>query len=91
VTSATKAVLLPPEESLSLDCLVVDDDPTIRLCLEHMIRDAKHQVSSPADGASALTLISEHRYDVVISDIRMPKLDGLSLFQHIHQVSPDTR
>jgi len=79
-----------PGESLSLDCLVVDDDPTIRLCLEHMIRDSQHRASSTADGAAALTLISEHRYDLVISDIRMPKLDGLSLFQHIHQISPAT-
>ena len=79
-----------PGELLSLDCLVVDDDPTIRLCLEHMIRDGKHRASSAADGAAALALASEHRYDVVISDIRMPKLDGLSLFQRIHQVSPST-
>ena len=90
MTNASRTILLPPEEAPSLDCLVVDDDPTIRLCLEHMIRDAKHRVSSTGDGASALTLISEHRYDVVISDIRMPKLDGLTLFQHIHQVSPTT-
>jgi DNA-binding NtrC family response regulator len=69
---------------------VVDDDPTIRLCVEHMIRDGKHRASSAADGAAALALVSQHRYDVVISDIRMPKLDGLSLFQHIHQVSPAT-
>ena len=78
------------QDPLSLDCLVVDDDPTIRLCLEQMIRDRKHRVSSTADGASAVNLVSEHRYDVVISDIRMPKLDGLTLFQHIHQVSPAT-
>jgi two-component system, NtrC family, response regulator HydG len=78
------------QEPVALDCLVVDDDTTIRLCLEHMIRDANHRVSSTNDGASALKLVSEHRYDVVISDIRMPKLDGLSLFQHIQQVSPST-
>jgi two-component system, NtrC family, response regulator HydG len=87
---STAAIETSAKEALSLDCLVVDDDSTIRLCLEHMIRDAKHRVSSTSDGASALTLISEHRYDVVISDIRMPKLDGLTLFQHIHQVSPTT-
>ena len=86
--AATEPAL--PTGSLSLDCLVVDDDSTIRLCLEHMIQDAKHRASSTADGASALALISEHHYDVVISDIRMPKLDGLSLFQHIHQTSPTT-
>jgi len=90
VTTAVATEPPSPDELLSLDCLVVDDDPTIRLCLEHMIRDGKHRASSTADGAAALSLVSDHRYDVVISDIRMPKLDGLSLFQHIHQVSPST-
>jgi DNA-binding NtrC family response regulator len=90
VTTSAATEPAPPNGSLSLDCLVVDDDSTIRLCLEHMIRDAKHRVTSSADGASALALISGHRYDVVISDVRMPKLDGLSLFQRIHQVSPST-
>src|SRR3989442_874334 len=74
----------------ALDCLVVDDDRTIRLCVEEMIRDAKHRVSSANDGAAALALIAGHRYDVVISDIRMPKLDGLSLFQQIQKQSPST-
>ena len=78
------------DKSFALDCLVVDDDTTIRLCLEHMIRDAKHRVSSTTDGESALKLVAEHRYDVVISDIRMPKLDGLTLFQRIQTVSPGT-
>ena len=78
------------EDPLSLDCLVVDDDATVRLALEHMIRDAGHRASSTSDGAAAMALVSEHRYDAVVSDIRMPKLDGLSLFQHINKVSPST-
>lgn len=79
-----------PTAALSLDCLVVDDDATIRLCLEYMIREAGHRATSVADGAAALTRVSEHRFDVVVSDIRMPKLDGLSLFAHIQKVSPGT-
>lgn len=89
-TNALTREVALAEKSLALDCLVVDDDTTIRLCLEHMIRDAKHRVSSTSDGDSALKLVAEHRYDVVISDIRMPKVDGLTLFQHIQTVSPGT-
>src|SRR4051794_7724193 len=51
-----------PEKALSLDCLVVDDDPTIRLCVEQMIRDAGHHASPASDGASALALVTDHRY-----------------------------
>jgi DNA-binding NtrC family response regulator len=83
----------PPDagEQLALDCLVVDDDSLIRLCLEHMIREAGHRATCVSDGAAARSLVSERRFDVVISDIRMPKLDGLALYQHIHATSPATR
>src|SRR2546423_5786200 len=74
----------------ALDCLVVDDDPLIRLCVETMVRAAGHLVTSAGDGARAVELLDAHRFDVVISDIRMPKLDGWRLFQHVRRTAPDT-
>jgi len=47
-------------------------------------------VTSASDGAAAVGLISNHLFDVVISDIRMPKLDGWGLLQHILQFSAKT-
>ena len=73
-----------------LDCLLVDDDPLIRLCVETMVRTAGHRVTSATDGAAAVAILATHSFDVVISDIRMPNLDGWGLFQHLRQSSPDT-
>jgi CheY-like chemotaxis protein len=73
-----------------LDCLLVDDDPLIRLCVETMVRTAGHLVTSAEDGAQAVRILSGHQFDVVISDIRMPNLDGWGLFDHVRRSSPGT-
>ena len=74
----------------ALDCLLVDDDPLIRLCIETMIRTAGHRVTSAGDGAAAVAILATQQFDVVVSDIRMPKLDGWGLFHHLRETSPDT-
>ena len=74
----------------SLDCLLVDDDPLIRLCIETMMRTAGHQVTTAVDGAAAVRALADHRYDVVVSDIRMPNLDGWGLFEHLRATWPET-
>src|SRR5689334_13077605 len=73
-----------------LDCLLVEDDPLIRLCLETMLRSGGHTVTSAADGALAVIILAAHTFDVVISDIRMPNLDGWGVFAHVRLSSPDT-
>jgi DNA-binding NtrC family response regulator len=75
---------------LCLDCLVVDDDPLIRLCLETIVVAAGHRVTSAADGAAAVRLIEAHPFDLVISDIRMPNLDGWGVFKAVRERSPST-
>jgi DNA-binding NtrC family response regulator len=79
-----------PAVPRSLNCLVVDDDPLIRLCVETMVRTAGHLVTGAGDGAEAVSILSTHRFDVLISDIRMPRLDGWSLFEHIRRSAPET-
>lgn len=74
----------------SLDCLLVDDDPLIRLCVETMVLTAGHRVTSARDGEEAVGILAGHRFDVVISDIRMPNLDGWGLFEHLRHSSPET-
>lgn len=74
----------------SLDCLLVDDDPLIRLCIETMMRSAGHLVTTAVDGAAAVRALADHRFDVVVSDIRMPNLDGWGLFEHLRATWPET-
>ncbi len=68
--------------------LIVDDEAPIRKLLRKYLED--YTVLEAADGAVALQLFRRHRPDVVLSDIVMPELDGLSLLKIIRDESPDT-
>jgi two-component system response regulator AtoC len=73
-----------------LRILLVDDEPSIRLSLGDALRAAGHDVTIAADGAAGLEHATARPFDVIITDVRMPKLDGLSLFRRIKQDSPGT-
>jgi DNA-binding NtrC family response regulator len=63
--------------------LVVDDDAGIRESASMALRKVGHRVQDAADAESALRLLREHRFDVVVSDIYMPGEDGLTLLKAI--------
>ena len=73
-----------------LDVLLVDDEPDIELLAGEALRDAGHRVTAAKDGAEALELVQARAFDLMICDIRLPKLDGLSLFRQTRQQSPET-
>jgi DNA-binding NtrC family response regulator len=73
-----------------LDVLLVDDEPDIELLAGEALRDAGHRVTAVKDGAAALEMVRVRAFDLMICDIRLPKLDGLSLFRQTRQQSPDT-
>jgi len=64
------------------DVLVVDDSAAIRKILTRVLRQtgmAIQTIYEAGDGQEALTLMGQHRIDLVLSDINMPKMDGLQL------------
>jgi len=73
-----------------LDILLVDDEPDFRTVVGEALRDAGYRVSLAANGAEGLTQISSNVFDVMICDIRLPKVDGLTLFRRVRQESPGT-
>ncbi len=73
-----------------LEILLVDDEPTLRLSMGDALEDAGHRVTRAADGRVALEIVRARVFDVVVTDIRMPGLDGLSLFREVRESSPDT-
>ncbi len=73
-----------------LDILLVDDEPDFRTLVGEALRDAGHRVVLAANGAEGLTQISSNVFDVMICDIRLPKVDGLTLFRRVRQESPGT-
>jgi len=94
MNSANTFVISGTEMSSSsgnaLDVLLVDDEPDIELLAGEALRDAGHRVTAVKDGAEALELVRARAFDLMICDIRLPKLDGLTLFRQTRQQSPDT-
>ena len=70
--------------------LVVDDDIGIRTHLATYVRDLGHEVEVAKDAFEALAAMAGHPFDVVISDVRMAGMDGLSLLREIRLRHPET-
>jgi len=70
--------------------LVVDDEESIREFLEIMLKKEGYEVTLAEDGAQAKDLLGKKTFDMVISDLQMPNMNGLELLKHVKESSPDT-
>ncbi len=69
--------------------LVVDDEAEIRETLAEILTGAQHQVATASSGREALERMEAEHYDVILTDIRMPDLDGRTLYREIERRWPD--
>ncbi|HKC59971.1 MAG TPA: sigma-54 dependent transcriptional regulator [Myxococcales bacterium] len=79
-----------PIRSLKARILVVDDDASTRELFGELLQRWGYDVEQTSDGHHALKLTAELHPDVIISDLVMPKLDGLALTRALREESPDT-
>ncbi len=70
--------------------LIVDDQPNMRITLAMMLRDAGHEVSEADDGEEAIARVNEDSFDVVLTDLRMDRVDGMEVLRHVKEHSPLT-
>ena len=70
--------------------LVCDDERSIRELLEIALRKEGHKVEIVNSGEVAIRKIESARYDVIVTDIKMPNIDGIEVLRHAHRVSPDS-
>ncbi len=70
--------------------LVVDDEPGIREFLVDVLAMDHHQVVEAGDGRAAQALLRERQFDLVITDLRMPHVDGLTLVRGLRAEQPET-
>ncbi len=70
--------------------LLAEDDEIMRISVYDRLNKNEWQVDEVNDGLKAMTLCEKHLYNLIISDIRMPGLDGLTLLQHVNKQSPET-
>jgi len=70
--------------------VLIDDEADIREVTAITLQDAGYRVATAADGQAGLTLFAEYAPQIVITDIRMPRMDGLAVLESIKQSDQDT-
>ena len=70
--------------------LVVDDEENTRIGLSKLLSQEGFEVESAANGNDALDLLSQHKINLVISDINMPDMNGLAFLRELSRKFPST-
>jgi two-component system nitrogen regulation response regulator GlnG len=71
--------------------LIADDEDSLRWVLEKGFRGAGYQVTAVKDGAAALREVEGGPFDLIVLDVRMPGIDGLSLLKQVREKRPDAQ
>src|SRR5262249_29510833 len=70
--------------------LIADDEESIRHVLLTLLQERGYQVRAVSDGEEALREVSTRDYDALVTDVRMPKMNGLDLVRAAQAASPET-
>jgi len=70
-------------------CLIVDDEPRLRQVLMHLMRGDGFNCLEATNGEDALALLAQHPVNLVLSDLRMPRMDGIALLRETRARWPD--
>ncbi len=68
--------------------LVVDDEPSIRRTLRDILEYEGYHIEEAVDGEEALSQVSKGEFDLVILDVKMPKIDGMDVLRELHSSNP---
>lgn len=69
--------------------LIVDDEKSIRKTLRDILEFEKYEVDEAVDGLDCLVKIQQNKYDILILDIKMPKMDGMEALERVQILAPD--
>lgn len=71
--------------------LLAEDEDAMRTYLKRALENAGYEVVAVDRGTAALHLLREQAFDLLLSDIVMPEMDGIELAQHCAEISPSTK
>ena len=71
--------------------LLAEDDEAMRVYLERALTNAGYEVDAVDRGTEAVALLGNKTYDLLLSDIVMPEMDGIELAQRCNEISPSTK
>ena len=75
---------------MKANILVVDDERSIRDSLELVLKEEGYEVQTATDGKQAMELLQNSDFDIMITDLKMPEVDGIQLTKHCLQIYPQT-
>ncbi len=78
-------MMLPEQKQI----LIVDDEPNLRRVLAAQLSRDGYDVHTAEDGVQALEMLGEHHIDMMITDLRMPRMDGMSLLRKALELDPE--
>jgi DNA-binding NtrC family response regulator len=70
--------------------LVVDDESSIREAFSDWLKQDGYEVETAGDGLAALAKIKEKHYDIMLIDVKMPQMDGITLLKKLRENDADT-
>ncbi len=68
--------------------LVIDDDDDLRTLVVRLVKQAGYDVDSVGDGQAGLERLAERTYDVIVCDLRMPRMDGVTFYREGERRNP---
>jgi DNA-binding NtrC family response regulator len=69
--------------------LIVDDDHAMRLALAESLESCGYDISAAENGSEALNLFNKRKFDLVVTDMKMPEMSGIEVLQGVKKMSPD--
>ena len=89
--SSERESLAPPEVGAGKRILVVDDEEMIVELYLQLLQALGHSIDTASTGLEALRKIEEHDFDLVITDIKMPRMSGIQLYEKTMEIKPSMR
>jgi two-component system cell cycle sensor histidine kinase/response regulator CckA len=83
-----------PQQPISLEAfkglrvLVVEDEPALAVAVSEALADAGFTVDRAGDGEEGLTRLTEQRYDLIVCDLKMPRIDGMQFYRAMAAATP---
>lgn len=79
--------MLPSEKRV----IVVDDEDDVRMMLYELLTSEGYKVTSASNGPDALKVLARSRFDLAITDLRMPMMEGIEFVEKIKSIAPETK
>ncbi|MEI6436541.1 MAG: sigma-54 dependent transcriptional regulator [Bacteroidota bacterium] len=67
--------------------LVIDDEKSIRTALREILEYEKYEVDEASDGSQGINMVKNHKYEAILCDIKMPKMDGIEVLINIEEIT----